>query len=101
MIEQLITQIEGRFGERRWSLHTPAGGAEVWRDEGPRGGHGGGDERALTDFLAACGQPEADAWTRWDEDQALAGVNFAFAAERARLSGQTVSLGAAQSSSDP
>ncbi len=85
-------RIEGRFGEGRWRLTRRDGEVRAWSADQAPSGHGGGDEATLRAFLRACAEQGAVTWRAADEAEALVGLEFALAAEQARLSGRVVTL---------
>ena len=78
-------KLEGDFEQARIEVSINAGPPESWTvREAKNGGHGGGDTRILRDFLDAClGRCEPELRTAED---AMRGLVFALAAEKARLS---------------
>ena len=78
-------KLEGDFEQARIEVSINAGPPESWTvRDAKNGGHGGGDTRILRDFLDAClGRCEPELRTAED---AMRGLVFALAAEKARLS---------------
>jgi len=80
-------RLDGAFERGAFEVRTNDGAAPLsWQaPRVRRGGHGGGDERALRGFLDAClDRPSPDLI---DVKDALRGLMFAFAAEEARKGG--------------
>jgi predicted dehydrogenase len=86
--------LDGVFEDGRFSIAFTDRTREpfFWTaGEHSRSGHGGGDRIAMLDFLNACigrGPPPVS-----DPEEAMRGLVFALAAERARRSGTVVTLG--------
>ena len=86
-------RLDGNFDRGKFEVVTNDGAKSfAWSAKGARpGGHGGGDARTLHAFLDAClGRALPEVRTPAD---ALRGLVFALAAERARLTGAVVEVG--------
>jgi len=85
-------RLDGVFERGVFEVRTNDGApATTWRARNPRrGGHGGGDERALRGFLEACLSGRGRELI--DVKDVLRGLVFSFAAEEARLKDTLVAI---------
>lgn len=87
-------RLDGVFEDGRFTIAftNPEKPSLVWEaDERSRGGHGGGDRVTMLDFLNACAGYTSSPVT--DPRDAIRGLVFALAAERARREVAVVRLG--------
>lgn len=85
--------LDGTFEDGRFVVMFTDRSREpyAWmRDARSRGGHGGGDRVTMLEFLNACVDRAAPPVT--SSEEAIRGLVFALAAERARTSGKVVTL---------